>query len=196
VRVVCCVGPAAETVRSPAAKRRDARKRALLFDPLPERVEPCLALLAEGARWRRLGYEVKSDGYRLTGIRPGSRDHARRSRLDHPLSDNCPRCARAASRQCHPYGEAVVLDERGAPDSGALQKALGSRGGKRSAAGALLYAYDRSVLFQRPRLQALPLAERRMTLMDLIGKQHSTIRLSEEIDADGKAEAEKVYRIN
>jgi bifunctional non-homologous end joining protein LigD len=45
-------------------------------------------------------------------------------------------------------------------------------------------------------LQALPLAERRMTLMDLIGKQHSTIRLSEEIDADGKAEAEKVYRIN
>jgi bifunctional non-homologous end joining protein LigD len=135
VRVVCCVGPAAETVRSPAAKRRDARKRALLFDPLPERVEPCLALLAEGARWRRLGYEVKSDGYRLTGIRPGSRDHARRSRLDHPLSDNCPRCARAASRQCHPYGEAVVLDERGASAFGALQKALGGRGGKRSAAG-------------------------------------------------------------
>ena len=35
-------------------------------------------------------------------------------------------------------GEVVVLDKRGASDFGALQKALGGRGGKRAAARAML----------------------------------------------------------
>lgn len=39
-------GPSAEIARSPVPKRRDARQRALALDPMPDRVEPCLALLA------------------------------------------------------------------------------------------------------------------------------------------------------
>jgi hypothetical protein len=104
-RRVLRLGPAVEVVRSPVAKRRDARQRALLFDPMPERVEPCLALLAAkvptGVDW---AYEVKWDGYRLAvHVEPGQvRVITRGGRLDPPLSDNRPRCARAAARQRHP----------------------------------------------------------------------------------------------
>lgn len=65
-RRVLRAGPGAETVRGPVSKARDARQRKLNFDPMPERVEPCLDLLASkpptGNDW---SFEVKWDGYRL-----------------------------------------------------------------------------------------------------------------------------------
>jgi len=80
-------------------------------------------------------------------------------------------------------GEAVVLDERGASDFGALQRALGGRGGKQPAAGAIFYAFDLLYLDGRD-LRALPLAERRDMLEALL-PPHTSIRLSVEVNAEG-----------
>ena len=82
-------------------------------------------------------------------------------------------------------GEAVVLDERGASDFGALQKALGGRGGKRSASEARLYAFDLLYLNGYD-LRERPLRERREMLADVLAVQpHGSIGLSEEIEAEG-----------
>ncbi|MGO4175972.1 hypothetical protein AB4Z16_27815 [Bosea sp. TAF32] len=76
---------------------------------MPERVEPCLALLSRKIpRSDDWSYEVKWDGYRLAV------KDAQALGLDSAIFD----------------GEAVVLDNRGAADFSALQKALGGRGGK------------------------------------------------------------------
>jgi len=66
-------GPVAETLKSPPNRRRDSRQREQLLEPMPDRVEPCLALLAgkapEASDW---AYETKWDGYRLAvHIGPG-----------------------------------------------------------------------------------------------------------------------------
>lgn len=84
-------------------------------------------------------------------------------------------------------GEAVVLDERGASDFGALQKALGGRGGKRFASEARLYAFDLLYLNGHD-LREQPLSERLEMLVDVLAVQpHASIGLSEEINADGAA---------
>ncbi|GAU86692.1 ATP-dependent DNA ligase [Bosea sp. BIWAKO-01] len=82
-------------------------------------------------------------------------------------------------------GEAVVLNKRGASDFGALQQALGGRGGKRSAAGALLYAFDLLYLNGHD-LRPIPCEERRTILAGVI-KPHTSILFSEEVDAVGDA---------
>jgi bifunctional non-homologous end joining protein LigD len=65
-----------------------------------------------------------------------------------------------------------------------LQQALGGRGGTRFASQAMLYAFDLLYLNGQD-LRSLPLEERRNLLIDVIGGSHSSIRLSEEVDADG-----------
>lgn len=184
-------GPAVDITRSPLPKRRDARQRALAFDPMPDRVEPCLALLAvkppSGDQW---AFEVKWDGYRLAiHVEPGRKVRIL-TRGGHDWTQRFPTIAHDMRElgvdSAILDGEAVVLDQRGASDFGALQQALGGRGGKRSAAGALLYAFDLLYLNGRD-LRALPLAERRSMLAGLIGSQHSSIRLSEEVNAEGAA---------
>jgi len=182
-------GSVSEVVRGPVALRRESRQHGLRLDPMPERVEPCLALLAAkapaGPDW---AYEVKWDGYRLAvHIGPGRRARII-TRGGHDWTSRFPTVAADAldlgAGTAILDGEAVVLDERGASDFGALQQALGGRGGKRSAADAVLYAFDLLYLDGRD-LRPLPLSDRRRMLIDLIGKQHSSIRLSEEIDAEG-----------
>jgi bifunctional non-homologous end joining protein LigD len=154
---------------------------------MPERVEPCLALLAakppSGDDW---AFEVKWDGYRLAV-------HVERDRVriitrgGHDWTTRFPTIAHDAHELAvHSAildGEAVVLDERGASDFGALQKALGGRGGKQSAASAILYAFDLLYLDGRD-LRALPLSERRDILEALL-PPHTSIRLSEEVNAEG-----------
>ncbi|AOO80737.1 ATP-dependent DNA ligase [Bosea vaviloviae] len=156
---------------------------------MPDRVEPCLALLTSrppvGDDW---AYEVKWDGYRLAvHLEPGRRVRIL-TRGGHDWTLRFPTIAHdmreLGVESAIVDGEAVVLDERGASDFGALQQALGGRGGKRSAAGALLNAFDLLYLDGRD-LRALPLSERRRMLIALIGKQHSSIRLSEEVNAEG-----------
>ena len=182
-------GASAEIAQSPVPKRRDARQRALALDPMPDRVESCLALLAarapSGAEW---AFEVKWDGYRLAlHLEPGRRVRIL-TRGGHDWTTRFPTIAHdlrdLGIDSAILDGEAVVLDEQGASDFGALQRALGGRGGKRSAAGALIYAFDLLYLNGRD-LRALPLVQRRAMLGDLIGRQHSSIRLSEEVDAEG-----------
>jgi hypothetical protein len=53
-------------IRGRARKRRDPHQPQLTLDPMPERIEPCLALLKAkppvGPEW---AFEIKWDGYRL-----------------------------------------------------------------------------------------------------------------------------------
>jgi bifunctional non-homologous end joining protein LigD len=182
-------GSAAETVSSPVVARRiNKRQRGLQLDPMPERVEPCLALLQskapESDDW---AFEVKWDGYRLAiHVEPGKVRVLTRG--GHDWTHRFPTIAHDARElgldTAILDGEAVVLDEKGASNFGALQKALGGRGGKAFASSAILYAFDLLYLDGRD-LRALPLDERRGMLERLIGKQHSSIRLSEEVDAHG-----------
>ncbi|WP_320109556.1 non-homologous end-joining DNA ligase [Bosea sp. NBC_00550] len=157
---------------------------------MPERVEPCLALLQSrpptGDDW---AFEVKWDGYRLAvHIGPGKKVRVI-TRGGHDWTSRFPTIAHDALEfgidSAILDGEAVVLDERGASDFGALQKALGGRGGKRSAASAMLYAFD--LLFLNGQdLRGLPLTERREMLEDVLARQpHGSIRLSDEINSEG-----------
>ena len=63
-RRVLRAGLGVDTLKGPARRKRPERE--LFVDPMPDRVEPCLALLAkkapEGDDW---AFEVKWDGYRL-----------------------------------------------------------------------------------------------------------------------------------
>jgi bifunctional non-homologous end joining protein LigD len=154
---------------------------------MPERIEPCLAQLQSrppiGDDW---AFEVKWDGYRLAV-------HIERSRVrivtrgGHDWTSRFPTIAHDARQlgleSAILDGEAVVLDQRGASDFGALQRALGGRGGKKAAAEASLYAFDLLYLDGRD-LRGLPLSERRRLLEATI-KPHGSIRMSEELDTDG-----------
>jgi bifunctional non-homologous end joining protein LigD len=183
-------GPAAETIKGPAAKRRrDASQSALSFDPMPDRFEPCLALLTAkppvGDEW---AYEVKWDGYRLAVyIEPGGKIRII-TRGGHDWTHRFPTVAAAAAKlevdSAIIDGEAVVLNEKGASDFGALQRALGGRGGKRRAGEAILYAFDLLYLDGHD-LRSLPLEERRAMLVHLLDDPPPGISLSEEIDAEG-----------
>ena len=181
-------GVGGDVARSSVVAPRPKRGQpALRFDPMPDRVEPCLALLASkppsGTEW---AYEIKWDGYRLA-------IHIERGKVriltrgGHDWTSRFPTIAHDALEMGRDSaildGEAVVLDERGASDFGALQRALGGRGGKSAAAGAVLYAFDLLYLDGRD-LRGMSLNERRAMLADAI-KPHSSIRLSEELDADG-----------
>ncbi len=158
---------------------------------MPERVEPCLAQLQSktpvGDDW---SFEVKWDGYRLAVHI--ERSHVRIiTRGGHDWTARFPTIAHDARElgldSAILDGEAVVLDERGASDFGALQRALGGRGGKRFASEARLYAFDLLYLNGHD-LRALPQADRRGMLADVLAAQpHGSIGMSEDIGTDGAA---------
>ncbi len=186
-RRVLRAGLGVDTLKGPARRKRPERE--LFVDPMPDRVEPCLALLAkkapEGDDW---AFEVKWDGYRLAIHIVGKRVRII-TRGGHDWTPRFPTIAHDALElgldSAILDGEAVVLDERGASDFGALQKALGGRGGKRFASEARLYAFDLLYLNAHD-LRALPLTDRRDMLADVLAAQpHGSIGLSEEIDAEG-----------
>jgi bifunctional non-homologous end joining protein LigD len=136
---------------------------------MPDRVEPCLALLSakapSGTDW---AFEVKWDGYRVTVHLDPGRSVRILTRGGHDWTSRFPIIAHdvryVGLDTAIIDGEAVVLDDRGASNFGALQKALGGRGGKRSAAGAILYAFDLLYLNGHD-LRALPLFGRRALLV-------------------------------
>lgn len=187
-RRILRAGPAAEVVKGSVARRRKA-ERDLFVDPMPERVEPCLAKLQSrppvGDDW---AFEVKWDGYRLAIHIVGKRVRII-TRGGFDWTPRFPAIAHDALElgvdSAIVDGEAVVLDERGAADFGALQKALGGRGGKRFASEARLYAFDLLYLNGHD-LRERPLSERREMLADVLaGQRHGSIGLSEEVNADG-----------
>jgi len=188
-RRVLRAGLGVDTLKGPARRKRPERD--LFVDPMPDRVEPCLAQLQSkapiGDDW---AFEVKWDGYRLAVHIIGKRVRII-TRGGHDWTPRFPTIAHDALElgldSAILDGEAVVLDERGASDFGALQKALGGRGGKRFAAEARLYAFDLLYLNGHD-LRDQPLTERREMLADVLAAQpHASIGLSEEIDAEGSA---------
>lgn len=130
--------------KSKPARPRDPAQPNLPFDPMAERIEPCLALLKpvppKGPDWV---FEVKWDGYRLAihiepkGVRIITRG-------GHDWTHRFPAIAEATSKlgvgTAILDGEAVVLDEEGRSDFGALQRSLGGRGGKRSSTESVFFA--------------------------------------------------------
>ncbi|MBC2887696.1 ATP-dependent DNA ligase [Ochrobactrum sp. CM-21-5] len=160
-------------------------------DPMPERIEPCLALLVprapKGPFW---AFEVKWDGYRLAvHVEPARTRIVTRG--GHDWTPRFDHIAQAAQELGHSSlildGEAVVLDEKGRSDFGALQQALGGRGGKRFASESVFYAFDLLYLDGRD-MTGLPLRERRDTLARLLSAKPSpVIRFSETMEADGEA---------
>ena len=178
-------------IRGPAPTVRDPRQPHLPLDPMPVRVEPCLALLAKtppsGDDW---AFEVKWDGYRLavhvepSGVRILTRG-------GHDWTHRFPGIAAAAKRldvsTAILDGEAVVLDDQGRSDFNRLTAFLGGRGGKRVSTETLLYAFDLLYL-DGIDISRMALSERRHLLEDLLeGRPLDEIRLSEEIVADGAA---------
>lgn len=165
-----------------------APRSAELHDPMPARIQPCLALLVaeppNGPEWT---FEVKWDGYRLAvhkeldGVRVVTRG-------GHDWTDRFPAIAKAAAEMEAQTlildGEAVVLDEQGRSDFGALQLALGGRGGKRRASEALFYAFDLLYLNGHD-LMGMPLHDRRAMLDAICHVPGGIIRLSEEIGDNG-----------
>ncbi|WP_457584626.1 non-homologous end-joining DNA ligase [Ensifer canadensis] len=182
-------------LRGQPKKPRDPGQPRLPFDPMPDRVEPCLALLAKkvpaAGDW---SYEVKWDGYRLAVHVEPSRVRIL-TRGGHDWTHRFP-AIEVAAKALGPStmildGEAVVLDDKGRSNFGMLQAALGGRGGKRVAGEALFYAFD-LLYFDGHDLRGMEQQERRVMLEDAIGGANATIWLSDEIEGEGAAILETV----
>ncbi|MBY5585334.1 non-homologous end-joining DNA ligase [Rhizobium leguminosarum] len=176
-------------VRSRPRKPRNPAQPNLPLDPMPDRIDPCLALLKpkppKGPQW---AFEVKWDGYRLTvHIEPSGVRILTRG--GHDWTERFPAIAAEARRlpvaTAILDGEAVVFDERGRSDFGRLQQSLGGRGGKRMSREAVLMAFD-LLYFDGRDIRQTELISRRHLLEGLVpAGGEDAIRLSEEIDADG-----------
>ncbi|NEH58123.1 ATP-dependent DNA ligase [Rhizobium leguminosarum] len=176
-------------IRSRPRRQRDPAQPNLPLDPMPARIEPCLALLRakppKGDDW---AYEIKWDGYRLAvHIEPTGIRILTRSGLD--WTHRFPAIKQAAMwlpvGTAILDGEAVVLDEQGRSDFGLLQQSLGGRGGKKMSSDAIFMAFD-LLYFDGHDLRNSELDMRRHLLEDLVpAGGEGDIRLSEEIETDG-----------
>ncbi|MBD8688649.1 MULTISPECIES: non-homologous end-joining DNA ligase [unclassified Rhizobium] len=177
------------SIRSKPRRKRNPAQPQLLFDPMPDRVEPTLAQLKakppQGPDW---SWEVKWDGYRLAvhiepqGVRiltRGGHDWTHRF----PAIEQAARALGPATMIID--GEAVILDAEGRSDFGLLQQSLGASGkaaGNR-ASNAILYAFDLLYLDGHD-LRGIEYRSRRHLLEDTLKDQNGAIRLSETIDAE------------
>ncbi|WP_458395649.1 non-homologous end-joining DNA ligase [Rhizobium ruizarguesonis] len=183
------LGEAEAPIRSRPRRRRDPAQPNLPLDPMPDRIEPCLALLKarppKGDDWV---YEIKWDGYRLSVHVEPTRIRIL-TRGGHDWTDRFPAIKQAALwlpvGTAILDGEAVVLDKQGRSDFGLLQQSLGGRGGKKSSSDAIFMAFD-LLYFDGHDLRNSELDMRRHLLEDLVpAGEQGNIRLSEEIEADG-----------
>ncbi|WP_371070292.1 non-homologous end-joining DNA ligase [Sinorhizobium meliloti] len=157
------------------------------IDPMPARVDPCLATLVakppKGPDWV---YEVKWDGYRLAvHIEPGRVRVLTRGGYDSTgkFPSDRRRCAAARRETAILDGEVVVLDDKGRSDFGMLQRALGRLPSPYEAGAIVFFAFDLLYLDGRD-LRRLPLRERRRLLEPLVAAREGAVRLSEELQAD------------
>ena len=183
------LGEAEAPIRSRPRKKRDPAQPQLTLDPMPARIDPCLALLKpKPPKGRQWAFEVKWDGYRLAvhiepkGVRILTRG-------GHDWTDRFPAILAAAKRlpvsTAILDGEAVVFDEPGRSDFGRLQQSLGGRGGDRSSREAVMMAFD-LLYFDGHDLMETEFTARRHLLEGLVpAGGEEAIRLSEEIEADG-----------
>ncbi|NTE37636.1 non-homologous end-joining DNA ligase [Agrobacterium tumefaciens] len=179
-----------EPLRSRARRRRDPAQPNLPLDPMPARVEPCLALLKakppKGDDWL---FEIKWDGYRIAVHIELGRVRIL-TRGGHDWTHRFPTIAAAAEKLSVATaildGEAVVMDAEGRSDFGLLQKSLGGRSGKATAADAIFMAFD-LLYFDGHDLRGVELSSRQKLLEDLLTTRPPGIMLSETIEADGDA---------
>lgn len=188
-------------LQSRPIRKRNKAQPALQFDPMPDRVEPALALLKHkppaGDQW---GYEIKWDGYRIhVHIAPGSVQVLTKGGYD--WSHRFPAIVEAA-RALGPAsmildGEAVMFDEQGRSDFNLLQGSLGAVGRRqgKEVSPAVMMAFDLLYLDGHD-LRRVEYRTRRHLLEDaLSGHDDGAIRLSEEIDADPVALLEHACRL-
>ncbi|WP_208247802.1 non-homologous end-joining DNA ligase (plasmid) [Rhizobium sp. T1470] len=179
----------AQPLRSRARKPRDPSQPKLPLDPMPARIEPCLALLKPrppiGPDWT---YEVKWDGYRIA-VHLNNGNVRILTRGGHDWTHRFPGVEEAAEGlgvgTAILDGEAVVLDEEGRPDFGRLQNSLGGRGGKLPAGNAIMFAFD-LLYFDGHDIRNMELSARRYFLESLLRNEKGAIRLSEEVEGDGR----------
>ncbi|WP_049735292.1 non-homologous end-joining DNA ligase [Rhizobium ecuadorense] len=174
--------------KSKPARPRDPDQPNLPFDPMPERIEPCLALLKpappKGPDW---AFEVKWDGYRLA-IHIDPKGVRIITRGGHDWTHRFPAIAEGARKlgvgTAILDGEAVVLDKEGRSDFGALQRSLGGRGGKRTSTESVFFAFD-LLYFDGHDLTNTELSVRRHLLEDFLDGATGAIQLSDEVHGDG-----------
>ncbi|QTQ83996.1 hypothetical protein J8N08_13470 [Agrobacterium tumefaciens] len=135
-----------EPLRPRPRRRPDPAQTNLLLDPMPDRIEPCLALRKstplKGDDWL---FEVKWDGYRIAvNIKSGKVRMLTRGR--HDWTHRFPTIAAAALKlpvaTAIIDGEAVVMDAGCRSDFSLLKKSLGGRSGKAVSSDAILMAFD------------------------------------------------------
>lgn len=186
------------TSKSRPVRKRDPAQPSLPFDAMPERIEPCLALLKpappKGPDWL---FEVKWDGYRLA-LHIDRKGVKVITRGGHDWTHRFPAIVDAARalgvNRAILDGEAVVLDDQRRPDFGALQRSLGGRGGKKASDEAILYAFDLLYLDGHD-LMGTELSVRRHLLEDLMSPtSEGAIRLSQEMALDGDVLLEHACR--
>ena len=176
-------------IRGRVRKPRDPLQPQLPLDPMPSRIEPCLALLMskppQGPDW---AFEVKWDGYRVHIHCELGGNIRILTRGGHDWTHRFPGIEKAAL-ELGPAtmildGEAVVLDGQGRSDFNALVASLGGRGGKRVATDTIVYVFDLLYLDGHD-VSTLSLEERRMLLDPLLTNAAGAIRLSEMLNTDG-----------
>ncbi|NEK40681.1 ATP-dependent DNA ligase [Rhizobium leguminosarum] len=178
-------------IRSRPRKKRNPSQPALPFDPMPDRVEPALALLKERPPSQGFAWEIKWDGYRIH-----VHIHAGRIRVltrgGHDWSHRFPAIVEAATALGPTTtildGEAVMFDDQGRSDFNLLQSSLGATGRKSGnlVSPAVMMAFD-LIYFDGHDLRGLEYQSRRHLLEDLLQGKDGAIQLSEEIDADPTA---------
>ncbi|WP_184393340.1 non-homologous end-joining DNA ligase [Rhizobium sp. BK650] len=177
-------------LQSHPMRKRDPAQPHLPFDPMPDRVEPALAVLKpkppRGPEW---AWEIKWDGYRIAvHASPSGVKVITRGGLD--WTSRFPVIAEAAralgSGSMILDGEAVMGDEAGRSDFNLLQKSLGASGkhGGALASPAIMFAFD-LLYFDGHDLRRLSQQERRQLLETVIPPDgEGGIQLSDEFDAD------------
>lgn len=178
-----------QALQSRPIRKRNPAQPALPLDPMPDRVEPALAVLKQkpptGVQW---AYEIKWDGYRIAvHVEPGGVRVLTRGGFD--WSHRFPAIVEAA-KALGPAtmildGEAVMLDDQGRSDFNLLQSSLGAVGRKqgKEVSPALMYAFDLLYLDGRD-LRAVEYKARRHLLEETLRGLDGAIRLSEEVDHD------------
>lgn len=150
----------------------------------PGFIEPCLATLIDRPpRTKGWVHEIKFDGYRtqlhLHGAKPKAftrRGNDWSKRFAHLLSE----LVMLPTRECIIDGEAVIQDEEGLTDFGALQDDLAKGGSDR----IIFFAFDLLYLDGHD-LRRTPLVERKRLLSELMREKRKRLHFSAHQEGSG-----------